>query len=154
MNLHVTITWLKTDQLIAQIALNILQLISSYYYFDTSYQLIELPWWLSGKNSPVNSGDMGLTPGSGRSPGEGNSNPLQYYWLGNPLDGGAWLSGHWPWSQQRVGYYLATIQQQPNNQLISNYFRKFPLKDKTIKKKKHKHSTTMKSRKRTSIHWY
>ena len=79
MNLHVTITWLKTDQLIAQIALNILQLISSYYYFDTSYQLIELPWWLSGKNSPVNSGDMGLTPGSGRSPGEGNSNPLQYY---------------------------------------------------------------------------
>ena len=79
MNLHVTITWLKIDQLIAQIALNILQLISfSYYYFDASYQLIELPWWLSGKNSPVNSGDMGLTPGSGRSPGEGNSNPLQY----------------------------------------------------------------------------
>ena len=56
MNLHVTITWLKIDQLIAQIALNILQLISfSYYYFDASYQLIEFPWWLSGKNSPVNS---------------------------------------------------------------------------------------------------
>ena len=30
------------------------------------------------KNSPANAGDMGLIPGSGRSPGEGNSNPLQY----------------------------------------------------------------------------
>ena len=35
-------------------------------------------------------GDVGLIPGSGRSPGEGNDNPLQYYCLGNPMDGGAW----------------------------------------------------------------
>ena len=33
---------------------------------------------------------MGLIPGLGRSPGEGNSNPLQYYCLDNPMDRGAW----------------------------------------------------------------
>ena len=35
-------------------------------------------------------GDLGLIPGSGRSPGEGNGNPLQYSCLENPMDGGAW----------------------------------------------------------------
>ena len=34
--------------------------------------------------------DMGLIPGSGRSPREGNGNPLQYSCLGNPMDRGAW----------------------------------------------------------------
>ena len=51
--------------------------------------------WLSGKESTCNtvdSRDAGLTPGSGRSPGEGNGNPLQYSCLGNPMDGGTW----WP----------------------------------------------------------
>ena len=42
------------------------------------------------KNSPANAGDMGLISGSGRSSGEGNSNPLQYSCLGNFMDGGAW----------------------------------------------------------------
>ena len=36
------------------------------------------------------SGDMSLIPGSGRSPGEENGNPLQYSCLENPMDGGAW----------------------------------------------------------------
>ena len=35
-------------------------------------------------------GDMGSIPGSGRSPGEGNGNPLQYSCLENPMDGGTW----------------------------------------------------------------
>ena len=35
-------------------------------------------------------GDLGLIPGSGRSPGEGNGNPLQYSFLENPMDGRAW----------------------------------------------------------------
>ena len=35
-------------------------------------------------------GDVGLSPVLGRSPGEGNSNPLQYSCLGNPMDRGAW----------------------------------------------------------------
>ena len=42
------------------------------------------------KNPPANAGDLGLIPGSGGSPGEGNGNPLQYSCLGNPMDRGAW----------------------------------------------------------------
>ena len=45
------------------------------------------------KNPPPNAGDprdMGLTPGSGRIPGGGHSNPLQHCWLKNPLDRGTW----------------------------------------------------------------
>ena len=44
------------------------------------------------KNPPPKAGekqDTGSIPGSGRSPGEGNGNPLQYSCLGNPMDGGA-----------------------------------------------------------------
>ena len=49
-----------------------------------------LPWWLSGKESAYNAGDTGLISGLERFPGEGNSNPLQYSCLGNPMDRGAW----------------------------------------------------------------
>ena len=42
------------------------------------------------KNSPANAKDADLTPGLGRSPEEGNGNPLQYSSLGNPRDRGAW----------------------------------------------------------------
>ena len=42
------------------------------------------------KNMPANAGDVGLIPGLGRSPGEGNGKQLQYSYLENPLDRGAW----------------------------------------------------------------
>ena len=42
------------------------------------------------KASACNAGDLGSIPGLGRSPGEGNGNPLQYYCLENPMDRGAW----------------------------------------------------------------
>ena len=42
------------------------------------------------KNLPANAGDASLIPGSGRCPGEGNGNPLQYSCLGNPKDRRAW----------------------------------------------------------------
>ena len=42
------------------------------------------------KNTPTNAGDMNSIPGSGRYPGEGNGNPLQFSCLGNPMDRGAW----------------------------------------------------------------
>ena len=48
------------------------------------------------KNPPANAGDlrdMGLIPGLGRSPGEGNGSLLQYSCLGNPMDRGAWQAG-------------------------------------------------------------
>ena len=45
---------------------------------------------LDSKVSVYNAGDPGSSPGLGRSPGEGNGNPLQYYCLENPMDRGAW----------------------------------------------------------------
>ena len=42
------------------------------------------------KNQPANAGDAGSIPGSGRPPGEGNDNRLQYSCLGNSMDGGVW----------------------------------------------------------------
>ena len=42
------------------------------------------------KESAGHAGDPGLIPGSGRSPGEGNGNPLRYYCLENSMDRGAW----------------------------------------------------------------
>ena len=52
-----------------------------------------LPRWLSGKEPACNAGASGAAssiPGSGRSPGEGHDNPLQYSCLENPMDRGAW----------------------------------------------------------------
>ena len=48
------------------------------------------PGGSDGRASAYNVGDPGLIPGSGRSSGEGNGNPLQYSWLENPMDGGVW----------------------------------------------------------------
>ena len=42
------------------------------------------------KNPAANAGDMGVIPGSERSPREGNGNPLRYSYLRNPMDRGAW----------------------------------------------------------------
>ena len=50
----------------------------------------DFPGGSDGKASAYNAGDPGLIPGSGRSPGEGNGNPLQYYCLENSMDRGAW----------------------------------------------------------------
>ena len=49
----------------------------------------KFPGGSDGKASAYNAGDPGSIPGSGRSPGEGNGNPLQYPCLENPMDGGA-----------------------------------------------------------------
>ena len=66
------------------------------------------------KNLPANvgdTGDLGLIPGSGRSPGEGNGNPLQYSCLENPMDRGACQATvH---GVARVGYDLATKPPPP-----------------------------------------
>ena len=56
-----------------------------------------LPWWLSGKESICNAGDVGLIPGLGSSPGGGHGNPLQYSCLENP-HGQRSLAGYSPWS--------------------------------------------------------
>ena len=48
------------------------------------------PGGSDGKESACNAGDLGSIPVSGRSPGEGNGNPLQYSCLEKPTEGGAW----------------------------------------------------------------
>ena len=65
-----------------------IQQIYYYYIIIISFQVV-----LVVKNPPANAediGDTGLIPGSGRSLGVGNGNPLQYSYLENPMDRGAW----------------------------------------------------------------
>ena len=59
------------------------------------------------KASVYNAGDLGSIPGSGRFPGEGNGNPLQYSCLENPMDGGAWFR-QLSMGSQRVGHNWVT----------------------------------------------
>ena len=58
--------------------------------FHMMYSIYSFPGSLDSKASAYNAGDPGSIPGSGRSPGEGNGNPLQYSCLENPMDRGAW----------------------------------------------------------------
>ena len=61
------------------------------------------------KASACNVGDLGSIPGSGRSPGEGNGNPLQYFCLENPMDGGAWWARvHGSQSRTRLSDFTFT----------------------------------------------
>ena len=56
---------------------------------QTSLSVVDFPDGSDGKAAVYNVGDPGSIPGSGRSPGEGNCNPLQYSCLENPMDGEA-----------------------------------------------------------------
>ena len=67
----------------------ILGLPSNVLWFCMSF-VKHIPGGSVVKNLPVNAGNSGLIPGSGRSPGKGNGNPLQYSCLGNPMNRGAW----------------------------------------------------------------
>ena len=51
---------------------------------------MNFPGGSDGKASAYNAGDLGLIPGLGRPPGEGNGSPLQYSCLENPMDVGTW----------------------------------------------------------------
>ena len=59
-------------------------------FIKSKFMLWGFPGGTDSKESTCNSGDPGSIPGSGRSPEEGNSNPLQYSCLENPMDRGAW----------------------------------------------------------------
>ena len=56
---------------------------------------------LAMQKTACSAADMGSNPGSERSPGEGNSNPLQYSCLENPTDRGAW-GGYSPWGRKEL----------------------------------------------------
>ena len=76
---------------------NLFLLLYCQYFYHLYYCLVfhiylyiywDFPGGSDGKASADNAGDLGSIPGSGRSPGEGNGNPLQYSCLENPMDGG------------------------------------------------------------------
>ena len=75
-------------------------------HFSTGAMLVRgFPHSLVGKESACNAGDPGSISGSGRRPGEENGNLLQYSWLENPMDRGAWQATvH---GVTRVGQHLA-----------------------------------------------
>ena len=60
------------------------------FSFNTFYIGVGFPHSSVGKESACKAGDLSSIPGLGRSPGEGNDNPLQYSCLENPMDRGAW----------------------------------------------------------------
>ena len=91
----------------------VLLIYTTVFFWDLWSSLLPLhwglPWWLSGKESTCNAGDLGSMPGWGRSPGEGNGNPLQYSCLeipwteepGGPQSMGCRVRHDWAlWPQQ------------------------------------------------------
>ena len=80
------------------------------FYYMQLNRILGFPGGSDSKESTCNAGDLGSIPGSRRSAGEGNGNPLQYSCLGNPMDRGAWRATvH---GLQRVRHDLVTKQQQ------------------------------------------
>ena len=74
------------------------RLLPSLYFFNN--YLLGFPGGSNGKESACTEGNLGLIPGSERSPGEGNGNPLQYSCLQNP-HGQRSLEGYSPWSLKK-----------------------------------------------------
>ena len=84
-----------------------------------------LPWWLSGKESTCQAGDTSSIPESGRLPGEGNSNPLQYFGLANSMDRGAWqatvhgVANSWIRLKHTLIFFFFTSVLSPSHSLPS-----------------------------------
>ena len=83
------------------------------------------------KNSPANGGNTGdasSIPGSGRFPGVGNDNPLQYSCLGNPMDRGAWcatvhgVAKSWTWLSDFTSLYLSLCLTHKHQILVFVFF--------------------------------
>ena len=79
------------------------------------------------KESACNVGDLGSIPGSGRSPGEGNGNPIQYSCLENPMDREE-PGGLQPTGSQRVRHDLETKQQQ--QEMSTKTHHRYPRRSK------------------------
>ena len=72
-----------------------------------------------GKESTCNMRDLGSIPGLGRSPGEGNGNPLQYFCLENSVDRGAWQASLWGRKEMNTVERLVGLGGTAWNPLIS-----------------------------------
>ena len=74
----------------------------SFFLFDLFRPSMGFPGGSDGKESSCNAGDLSSIPGSGRSPGGGHGNPLQYSCLENPTDRGAWRATYNPWGLKEL----------------------------------------------------
>ena len=71
------------------------------------------------KNLPASTGDVGLIPGSGRSPGEGNGYPLQYSCLGNSMDRGACCVSLWGLKESDMAGKLSTRTEEALEMMLN-----------------------------------
>ena len=110
-------------------------------YLKRSTQMYGFPHSSVSKESACNAGDPGSIPGSGRSPGVGNGNPLQYSCLDNPLDRGAWRATvH---GVARVGHDLAT--EPPPHSHMGNILACYFSNRLNTKPLLHNHITSLRS---------
>ena len=74
------------------------------------------------KNPPANAGDAGFIPGSRRSPGEGNGNPLQYFFLGSSMDIGAWRATVRGVAKSHIQLKQLSVDKDSTNTIIKTDF--------------------------------
>ena len=99
------------------------------------------------QNPPANAEDAGSIPGSGRSPGEGNGNPLRYSYVENSTDRRAWWMDYSLRGRNTVGHDLATKQEEQgqcntDHALFQDGARRDLKKTKTVKTRVCKHAGT------------
>ena len=108
--------------------MNECRVLSSFFFWFHLRKFGGFPGSSDGKASAHNAGGLGSIPGLGRSPGEGNDNPLQYPCLGNPMDQGAW----WATvhgvskSQTRLSYFTSlhfTSESFTKKELLLNFLK-------------------------------
>ena len=85
-----------------------------------------LPGGSEVKASAWNVGDLGSIPGSGRSPGEGNGNPLQYSWLENLMDRGAWWATVYGVTKSRTWLSDFTFKLWSRASLVAQRLKRLP----------------------------
>ena len=80
-----------------------------------------------GKEAACKAEDLGWIPGSWRSPGEGNGNPLRYYCLGNPMDRGAWRAAvHGVCFYEGASLRRKTVHKGGQGKKITQWHHKLP----------------------------
>ena len=106
--------WWATVHGVAQSGTRLKGLSSSFAaaFFYCYLYIYWLPRWFGGKESACQAGDSGSIPGSGRSPGEGNGNPLQYSCLENSTDRGGWRA---IWGRKELAEQLSHHLPSPNS---------------------------------------
>ena len=89
---QLSLLYMTTGKTIALIIWTFVSKVMSLLFNTLSRFVIDFSGGSDGKEPACNADDLGLIPGSGRSLGEGNGNPLQYSYLENSMDKGAWQS--------------------------------------------------------------